>query len=717
MLQVQILGSLTLLKEDESYGDSFLAGPKRVALLTYLMLARPRGFHRRDKLTALFWPESSQKGARNALSNMLYQIRHSLGKESVLNRGIEEVSLNRDNIWCDALAFEEFINEGNPTGALDLYRDDLLTGFHVSEVSNNFTDWLESERNRLRQMAFDASWSLAERAEKSGQPGVAQTWGKKAVSYMDFSEDACIELLKLLDRIGHRTEALKVYKEFVQQLKKKWELEPSDDIVQLFEKIKAGKSTGPSSPTLNGFYKNRERSIAVIPFENIGTEKISIFTGGIHGEIVTRLTGLSELQVISRTSVKKYANSNKTIFEIGRELNVEYILEGEVQETENEVRVNVRLINSRDDRQLWASDFRRKITAHNLFQIQSLITKKIARALQAKLSPKEKARVEERPTSQIDAYRLYMQGWIWIEQRTEKGMRRGLDYFREAAEKDAYFTLALVGQALALLGLHGYGHQTSDGTLFDAEDLINQALDQDPDLAEAYAARGLLLTGRQQGPEAEEALKQALELRPGHANTHNKLSWLYQLLGQPAKALKYAKNAVELDPFSPEAVINFSFSCMINGDLEKALQQAEQAYNLQPTWPTTLFYQGLIQYHRGRYREAGEIVKNLSVPWTGEGPQALQALSELKTGNRKSAERFLVKCKKQNDYFHAGLMYATFGENQKALEKFKMIKTWQPWPAHAIYYLFPGTLQEIRTDLVYGKILNNLKQSWGLTIS
>src|SRR6056297_2409198 len=123
MIQVRILGSLTLQKDDESYDDSFLAGSKRVALLTYLMLARPRGYHRRDKLTALFWPESSQKSARNALSNMLYQIRNSLGKESVLNRGTEEVSLNRDNIWCDALAFEEFLNEGNPTGALDLYRD------------------------------------------------------------------------------------------------------------------------------------------------------------------------------------------------------------------------------------------------------------------------------------------------------------------------------------------------------------------------------------------------------------------------------------------------------------------------------------------------------------------------------------------------------------------------------------------------------------------
>jgi len=715
MIQLRILGSLTLQKEDESYGDSFLAGTKRVALFTYLLLARPRGFHRRDKLTALFWPEFSQKSARNALSNMLYQIRNSLGKESILNRGTEEVSLNRDNIWCDALAFEELLHDGNPTGALDLYRDDLLTGFHVSDVSNNFADWLESERDRLRQMAFDASWSLAENAEKSGHPEIAQTWGKKAVSYMDFSEDACIRLLKLLDRIGHRTEALKVYQEFVQQLKKKWELEPSDDIVKLFEKIKAGVNTNSLSAAVNGSGKIQQRSIAVIPFENIGAEKTSIFTGGIHGEIVTSLTGLSGLQVISRTSVKKYADSNKSISEIGRELNVEYILEGDVQETENEVLVNVRLINSRDDRQLWASDFRRKITAHNLFQIQSLVTKKIARALEAKLTPREKARIEERPTSQIDAYRLYMQGWSWIEQRTEKGMKRGLDYFREATDKDAFFSLALVGQALALLGLHGYGHQTSDEILFEAEDLINRALDQDPDLAEAFAARGLLLTGKQKGPEAEEALKQALELRPGHANTHNKLSWLYQLLGKPAEALKYAKNAVELDPFSPEAVINLSFSCLINGDPEKALQHAERAYNLQSTWPTTLFYQGLILYHQDSYREAGEIVKNLSVPWTGEGPQALQALSEMKTGNIKSAERVIAKFKRQNDYFHTGLIYAALGENEKAFKMFKAIETWRPWPVHAMYYLFPEILQGIRTDPAYGKILNNLKRSWGLT--
>ena len=109
------------------------------------------------------------------------------------------------------------------------------------------------------------------------------------------------------------------------------------------------------------------------------------------------------------------------------------------------------------------------------------------------------------------------------------------------------------------------------------------------------------------------------------------------------------------------------------------------------------------------------MVENLSVPWTGAGPPALRALSELKTGNIKSAERFLVKCTKQDDYFHAGLMHAALGDKQQAFKMFKEIKTWQPWPAQTMYYHFPETLQEIRTDTAYGEILNNLKRSWGLT--
>src|SRR6056297_2709925 len=150
MIKLSVLGTTIIQKEDGSVGHSILSGPKRLAILTYLILEKPRGFRRRDEITALFWPEMGQKGARNALSNILYHIRESLGKDVIINRGTEEVSLNMDRIWCDAIAFEKALQEENPRKALEIYHDDLLVGFHVSDVSNEFQNWLDQERNRLR---------------------------------------------------------------------------------------------------------------------------------------------------------------------------------------------------------------------------------------------------------------------------------------------------------------------------------------------------------------------------------------------------------------------------------------------------------------------------------------------------------------------------------------------------------------------------------------
>ena len=220
----------------------------------------------------------------------------------------------------------------------------------------------------------------------------------------------------------------------------------------------------------------------------------------------------------------RYKRTAVPLKKISAELNVDWIVEGTVQQVNKQVKVRVRLVNTNTDRQFWSKDFQNKLTANNLFHIQSTITKKIAEALETKLSAKEKKRVEIQHTDQLEAYRLYTQGWTLVEQRTQKGLKRGLSCFEEASAVDPDFSLALVGQAYALLGLFGYGYEENDFTLSQAETLIQEALHQDANLAEAHSALGLLYTSRQEGREAIQALKKAVKLRPGYANAHNKLS-------------------------------------------------------------------------------------------------------------------------------------------------------------------------------------------------
>ncbi len=714
MLKLSILGSTKLQRADGSFDQSFLTGPKRLALLAYLMLARPRGYRRRDKLVALFWPAMGQKSARNALNNMLYHIREALGKEAVISRGTEELCVNHQKIWCDALAFEEALDEEHIHEALDLYHGDLLPGFHVPDVSNEFVSWMDAERERLRQRATEASWTLAENAQQTGDMASARRWAKKATDYRYFSEEMQARLIQFLDGIGHREDALQAFEKFSNRFRREWEMEPSDELKALAEEIRNHpKLSTPTFKSENGRNKE-ERCIAVLPFETSGTEATSVFASGIHSNILTSLSSIRDIKVISRTSVQKFANSEKTGKEIGNELNAGWLLEGDVQEIGGQVRVNIRLINATNDAQIWSKDYRRELTAGNLFEIQGEITQKIADALQAEFTSAEKQRAKRRSTENLDAYRLYMQGVSWVEQRTEKGIRRAMKYFSEAIEQDPEFALALTGRADALLALYGYRFEVKDQILDEAETCIREALALDEDLAEAHVAFGTLHAERAEGPAAVQRLKRAIELRPGYADAHNKLSWVSQLLGQKEQALEGAKKAVELDPFSPEAAINLSFSYLANNVPKEALQQARRVCELHPKWTTGPFYVGLILYHQGRFNEAQPYLQDLSVEWAGEGPRATLALAKIAAGDKQAARRLLTIIRKNDDDFAAGLVYAALGEIDQALNYFERTQSWEPWPTQVMHHLFPEVINRLKGDARFEALFNEMTQYWGI---
>ena len=164
VIEFRTLGTLDLRRADGSELHSLLAQPKRVALLTYLCVASPRGFHRRDTLLGLFWPNVDQAHARTSLRNALHVLRHSLGETAFHSRGDEEVAVNFDAIWCDAVTFDERVALNDVDGGLDLYRGDFLTGFFLDDVPS-FERWVESERTRLRASAARAARVAAERRE------------------------------------------------------------------------------------------------------------------------------------------------------------------------------------------------------------------------------------------------------------------------------------------------------------------------------------------------------------------------------------------------------------------------------------------------------------------------------------------------------------------------------------------------------------------------
>jgi serine/threonine-protein kinase len=229
---------LDLVRSEGPEIRTVLAQPKRVALLAYLAVARPTGFHRRDRLLAMFWPDAEDERARASLSRAIYFLRRELGDDVIVNRGDDEISLNPDRLWCDAAAFESHLDRGQAREALELYRGDLLPGFFTSDA-NGFEAWLEGERARLRDLASEGAWRLADAEKSAGNVSLAAHWANRAVTLAPFREEGVRRLLVLLDASGDRAAAVRAYEQFASHVSKELELAPAPETIALIEEIRS----------------------------------------------------------------------------------------------------------------------------------------------------------------------------------------------------------------------------------------------------------------------------------------------------------------------------------------------------------------------------------------------------------------------------------------------------------------------------------------------
>jgi serine/threonine-protein kinase len=243
MIELRVLGTMDVGAMRSRSASALLAQPKRCALLTYLALARPRGFHRRDKLLGLFWPEADAGHARSALRSASYFLRQSLGDAVLVSRGDTELGVDSTALWCDATAFEDAVSAGRAEEGLALYRGPLLDGFFLADAPE-FERWLEEERARLHARAAQAAWQLAEQAESAGNVMAAVKWARQAAGFFPDDEPAARRLIECLNRNGDRTGALRFYEAFALRLKQEYELELSADTHRLAESIR--RRAGPA---------------------------------------------------------------------------------------------------------------------------------------------------------------------------------------------------------------------------------------------------------------------------------------------------------------------------------------------------------------------------------------------------------------------------------------------------------------------------------------
>jgi TolB-like protein/tetratricopeptide (TPR) repeat protein len=324
------------------------------------------------------------------------------------------------------------------------------------------------------------------------------------------------------------------------------------------------------------------KSVAVLPFANLsGNPENAYFAAGIQDEIITRLAQIADLKVVSCTSTQRFKNASDDLPAIAKQLGVTNVLEGSVQRTSDAVRVNVQLVKADTDTHLWADTFDRKLT--DIFEIESDIAKTIATKLQAKLTGSEQRAISVKPTADVEAHQLYLQGrYIW-NRRTAQNLKKALNYFEQAAEKDPNYALAYVGIADTCGLFPVYGAGAPQESLPKAKAAAEKAVALDDSLAEAHASMGLVHYCYFNGAVSAKEFQRAIQLNPNYATAHH---WYGRLtlvmLGQLDRAMVEAKRAYELDPVSSIIHSDLGGVNLAARRYDEAIQQLRGTVEMDP---------------------------------------------------------------------------------------------------------------------------------------
>lgn len=354
-------------------------------------------------------------------------------------------------------------------------------------------------------------------------------------------------------------------------------------------------------------------SLAVLPFTNTSADQENqAFADGLHSDLLTRLSRISSLHVISRTSVNEYRDTTKNPRDIARELDVKAIVEGSVQRAGNQVRINIALLNADSDAVLWSDTFTRELSVEDLFAVQTEVSNRIAGALQATLTVEDAMSLASVPTVSLEAFELYAQGIRNVAERRYESLLAAREQFEQAIEIDPNFADAYAGLAKAALLTYINFQAIPEAEAFRiADEATSRALEINDSLAEAYAARGLLLHHRWQrtrvGDEidlAGDALAAAIALGPSNTDAYVWLASLRENQGRVEEATVLLTNALARDPLSRIPYLNLPRLLALQGRHEDAMTMLVKGARQFPDWSEPYQYLATALQRLGRLDEA-----------------------------------------------------------------------------------------------------------------
>lgn len=331
---------------------------------------------------------------------------------------------------------------------------------------------------------------------------------------------------------------------------------------------------------VSGTTPPRIHSIAVLPLQNLSTDpKQEYFADGMTDELITDLSKISSLRVIARTSSMAYRGSKKPLRQIARELSVDAIVEGTVEEVGGRVRINARLVDASTGRNLWAQSYERD--SKDVLSLQSEVAEAIAENIQAKVTPQEKQRLHAARTVNPAAHDAYLRGRYLIDQRSAAEARRSTQYFRQAIRLDPDYAAAYAGLSMSLISQTFFGIARPRDDMPKARAAARHALRLDPDSGEAYTALGTIeFCYDWNWSKAQNDLQRGIQLDPNDPLAEILYTFYLAGVGKLQQAVAGARRAVKLDPVSFFANRTLAAMLYVDRRYDAALAQLQRTREL-----------------------------------------------------------------------------------------------------------------------------------------
>jgi len=413
-------------------------------------------------------------------------------------------------------------------------------------------------------------------------------------------------------------------------------------------------------------------SLAVLPFQTLGAERGDEYLGlGMADALITRLGNTGKIIVRPTNAIQRYAGKDLSPQAAGREQGVDAVLDGRIQREADRVRLTVQLIRVRDGVQLWGETFDKEFT--DIFALEDALSERVAQSIRLKLTGEETRRFNKRSTERPDAYEAYVKGRYFWNKRTDKGMKKGLEYFRQAITLDPTFAEAYVGVADSYATLGLYAVLPPKEAFPAAKEAAKRALEMDDGLAEAHATLGFInFYYDWSGVDAGNEFRRALADNPNYAMAHSWYGESLAAMGRYPEAIAEAQRALEDDPLSLIIGSNAGWTLSLAGKGDQAIEILKKAIEIDPTFPRTHFRLGRAYEQKKSYDLAiSELEQAVSLSGgdtcykgslghvyaiSGKSDRAREVLQDLQG---RSEQQYVPA-------FAIALVYAGLGDNDQA---------------------------------------------------